>query len=66
MAAEPAAALALPAGCDAKQSNKWYGSLVAGSDGALYCAPYNAAGVLRVDVAAGSTSLLALPAGCLA
>jgi hypothetical protein len=57
--------LALPAGCNAKQAAKWLGSLVAGSDGALYCAPCDTdLGVLRVDVAAGSTSLLALPAGC--
>ena len=40
--------LALPDGCDAEERGKWLGSLVAGSDGAMYAAPYNAAGVLQV------------------
>ena len=46
---QPVQQLSLPAGCDAKQGEKWYGGLVAGSDGALYGAPSHAAGVLRVD-----------------
>eukprot|EP01043_Picozoa_sp_COSAG02_P028994 COSAG02_NODE_1787_length_10931_cov_2.224889_1_plen_284_part_00 len=41
--------LPLPEGCDALQSCKWYGSLVEGSDGGLYCAPCDARGVLRLD-----------------
>ena len=56
--------MALPDGCDPKQPDKWRGSLVAGSDGATYAAPCNAAGVLRVDLATRTTSLLALPDGC--
>ena len=41
--------LPLPDGCDATQNLKWYGSLVEGSDGGLYCAPCNARGVVRLD-----------------
>eukprot|EP01043_Picozoa_sp_COSAG02_P055934 COSAG02_NODE_6560_length_3494_cov_53.005302_1_plen_238_part_10 len=56
--------LALPDGCDAEQQDKWQASLVAGSDGAMYAPPVNAAGVLRVDPVTRTTSLLALPDGC--
>eukprot|EP01047_Picozoa_sp_COSAG01_P109994 COSAG01_NODE_38842_length_484_cov_1.251948_1_plen_81_part_01 len=62
--AAPPALVALPVGCKVA-SGKWSGGLVAGADGALYAAPSCAEGVLRVDAAAGgTTSLVALPAGC--
>ena len=35
-----------------------------GSDGGLYCAPYHARGVLRVDPQSQSIPLLPLPEGC--
>eukprot|EP01052_Picozoa_sp_SAG31_P044685 SAG31_NODE_7882_length_1575_cov_3.507797_1_plen_221_part_00 len=61
--AAPVDVLPLPAAVDAQRRGKWLGSLVAGSDGALYCAPSNASeGVLRVDAATQSVSVLPLPA----
>ena len=52
--------LPLPAGVDAGQVGKWSGRLVAGSDGALYCAPSSAReGVLRVDGGAMQRRLVA-------
>ena len=56
--------LPLPEGCHATRGWKWRGSLVEGSDGGLYCAPFSAQGVLRVDPQSQSTSLLPLPDGC--
>eukprot|EP01052_Picozoa_sp_SAG31_P037899 SAG31_NODE_4968_length_2828_cov_2.448882_3_plen_164_part_00 len=56
--------LLLPAAVDMQLRCEWFkGSLAAGSDGALYCAPWNASeGVLRVDAATQSVSVLPLPA----
>ena len=51
--------LPLPKGRDANCPGSWDGSLVVGSDGAMYAAPFNATGVLRVDPATCTTSLLA-------
>ena len=45
--------------CKTRPKWQWSCSLALGSDGAMYAAPFNATGVLRVDPATCTTSLLA-------